>query len=158
MHELLHADQSPFPLCSDLAQCDRPDITYDSSPWHARAGMPPMILWTSTLKKPTGWAKPVSLLDHWERIHLAAPSNFFFDKLMSTLISTFCALLYPCPLMQIKRAVDTARLRAAAEKIPIEFLQVDATAIESSPLAGRTFDVLLDSAMYHGFGDSDRGK
>ena len=55
-----------------------------------------------------------------------------------------------CPFQQVERALAVASERASAAGAPIyEFLHVDATVIEDSTLAGRTFDVLLEGGVYH---------
>ena len=64
-----------------------------------------------------------------------------------------------CLCLQVERALTVARDRAAAAAAPMsEFLHVDATAIEDSTLAGRTFDVLLDCGVYHTFAGERRDK
>jgi SAM-dependent methyltransferase len=48
----------------------------------------------------------------------------------------------------------TARERAAAAGVDVEFVEADATRLEE--LAGRRFATVLDSALYHCLGDDER--
>lgn len=52
-------------------------------------------------------------------------------------------------------AIEQARQKAQERKLPVEFRVHNALALEG---LGRTFDVVIDSGLFHVFGDEDRAR
>jgi cyclopropane fatty-acyl-phospholipid synthase-like methyltransferase len=53
------------------------------------------------------------------------------------------------------RAIERARAKAAERGLPARFEVADALSLE---LLGMTFDTIIDSGVFHVFGDEDRGR
>ena len=55
------------------------------------------------------------------------------------------------------KALETARAKAAAEHVGVDFLRADATRLNSAGI-GTAFELILDSGCLHGMSDGDRDR